>query len=262
MWRINQNQDSWFHTRKTSLESKNVFHATQDWWFSQRLLYQTNRKISLPPQLLQNTWKNHVAGVRYKAFESTPDNISNWLDYAEKFSFVPNSKLQNEIFDRNCTLSMEVWCLDRFRKKVSIRNFYDNGGGYVHQTNDMVWEFHLNLSDSKLKNDATTTDHLYTLLDRMFEKKQMIRGGTMWYQTYGCTKQYSCSIACYLMSFLSKLYQIVLDRSVDTSGHGKYVVDGFNDIRKQKFANCSRMSSTPELDKIFNLTVRVNLTKR
>ena len=96
---------------------------------------------------------------------------------------------------------MEGCCLDSFRKTVNVRNFYDNGGGYVHQSNDMVREFHLNLSDSKLQNSATTTANLYQLLARMFEKKQMIRGGKMWDKTYGCVNQYRCSIDYYLMSF-------------------------------------------------------------
>ena len=66
----------------------------------------------------------------------------------------------------------------------------------------------------------------------MFEKKQMIRGGKMWDQTYRCAKQYRCSITYYLISFLSKSHQIVLGRAVDTPVHGKYVVDGFNAVQK------------------------------
>ena len=97
---------------------------------------------------------------------------------------------------------MEGCCLDSFRKTVNVRNFYENGGGYVHQYNDTVQDFHLHLSDSKLKNAATTTAHLYTLLAGMFDKKQMIRCGTMWDQTYGRENQYICSIAYCLMSFI------------------------------------------------------------
>ena len=55
----------------------------------------------------------------------------------------------------------------------------------------------------------------------------------MWDQTDGCAKQYRCSIAYYLMSYLSKSYQIILGRSVDTPGHGKDVVDGFNAVQKR-----------------------------
>ena len=51
-----------------------------------------------------------------------------------------------------------------------------------------------------------------------------------------------------MMSFLSKSYQIVLDRAFDTPGHGKYVVGGFNDIQQRYLATCLRMCSTPEVD--------------
>ena len=130
MWTNNPIQDYWFHTRKTVWESKPVFHSTQDWWFSQRLLYSTNWKISLPPQLIQKILgKHHVADVRHKAFEPTPGNIITWSDYAKQFSFEPDGQLQNKLFDNNRTLSMEGCCLDRFRKTVNVSNYYDNGGG-------------------------------------------------------------------------------------------------------------------------------------
>ena len=153
---------------------------------------------------------------------------------------------------------MEGCCLDRFIKTVNVSNFYDNVGGYVHQSHDMVREFNLNLSYSKLQNSATTTAHLYTLLYRMFEKKHMIRGVTIWDKTYGCAKQYMCSIAYYLMSFISKLYQIVLDRAGDTSDHVKDVVDGFNAVQKRYLATCLRMRSTPEVHNINSKRMRVD----
>ena len=57
-------------------------------------------------------------------------------------------------------------------------------------------------------------------------------------------------MAYYLMSFLSKSYQIVLDKAVDTPGHGKYVVDGFNAVNKRYLATCLIMRITTEKDKI------------
>ena len=72
----------------------------------------------------------------------------------------------------------------------------------------------------------------------------------MWYQIDGCAKQYKCSISYYLMSFLSKSYQIVIYIAVDTLGHGKYVVGGFNDVQKRYLSTSFIMFSTPEVDKI------------
>ena len=80
----------------------------------------------------------------------------------------------------------------------------------------------------------------------------------MWDQTGGCAKQYRCSIAYYLISYLSKLFQIVLDRAVDTPGRGKDVVYGFNAVQKRYLATCLRMRSTPEKPR---LTVSVCVLK-
>ena len=79
----------------------------------------------------------------------------------------------------------------------------------------------------------------------------------MWDQTDVCAQQYRCSIAYFLMSYLSKSYQIVLDRAVDTPGHGKDVFDGFKAVQKRYLATCLRMSSTPEKDKIDSNRMRV-----
>ena len=128
---------------------------------------------------------------------------------------------------------MEVFRLYGFIKQGNVSSFYDNGGGDVHQSNDTIREFHLHFSNSKLQNAATTTAHIYTLLAKVFEKKQMIIGRTMWDQTDGCAKKYKCSIAYYLMSYLSTAYQTVFDRAVDTPDNGKDVVDGFNAVQKK-----------------------------
>ena len=60
------------------------------------------------------------------------------------------------------------------------------------------------------------------------------------------------------MYFLSKSYQIVIDRAVDTPGHGKYVVDGVNAVQKQYLATCLRMRIRPEVDKIDSKFMRVD----
>ena len=79
----------------------------------------------------------------------------------------------------------------------------------------------------------------------------------MWDQTYGWAKKYRCSIAYYLMSYLSTSYQIVLDKALHTPGHGKDVVDGFNAVRKRYLATCLKMRITPEKYKIDSKRMRV-----
>ena len=82
--------------------------------------------------------KHHVADVIHKAFESTPGDIITRSDYAEQFGFYTNGQIQNELFDNNCSLSMEGCCLDHFIKQVNVISFYDNGGGDLYQSNDTV----------------------------------------------------------------------------------------------------------------------------
>ena len=65
------------------------------------------------------------------------------------------------------------------------------------------------------------------------------------------------------MSFLSISYQIVLDKAVDTPGHGKYVADGFNTVHKQSLSTFLIMHSTPELDNIDSKRMPVDtMTKK
>ena len=130
------------------------------------------KKLSYHRSYYKILGKKNVADVRHKAFESTPGDISTWSDYAERFGFDPDGQIQNELFDNNRSLSMEGCCLYCFIEKINESSFNDNCGGYVHQSNDTIREFHLHLSDSKLKNSATATAHLYTLLAKTIEKNK------------------------------------------------------------------------------------------
>ena len=61
-----------------------------------------------------------------------------------------------------------------------------------------------------------------------------------------------------MMYFLSKSYQIVLAIAVDTPGHGKDVVDGFNAVQKLYLSNFLRIRSTTELEKIDSKCMHVD----
>ena len=66
-----------------------------------------------------------------------------------------------------------------------------------------------------------------------------------------------------MMSFLSKSYQIVLDRAGDAPGHVKDVVYGFNAVQKLYLATCLVMRSMPEVDNIDSKRMRVDaMTKK
>ena len=107
MWTINPSQDSWFHMRKAIWESKpfSIQHKIGD--FHKGFYIQQIEKLSYHRSYYRILGKHHVDGIRHKAFESTPGEISNWSDYAKRFSFEHDGQLQNEFFENNRTLSME-----------------------------------------------------------------------------------------------------------------------------------------------------------
>ena len=57
----------------------------------------------------------------------------------------------------------------------------------------------------------------------------------MWDYTDGCTKQYHCASAIYLLSCIYLEFSIIIYRAVGAPEHGRYVVDGMNDRDKRMF---------------------------
>ena len=54
----------------------------------------------------------------------------------------------------------------------------------------------------------------------------------IWGNTDGCTDQYICASALYLMLVLSQCSIIIIDRSISATDHDKEVVDVLNSIDK------------------------------
>jgi hypothetical protein len=192
--------------------------------------------------------KHHVADVRQKAFRSRPGDIATRSDYAEKFGFEPDGQLQGEYFSNNRSLSMEGCCLEHFLHTDNVRDtFSETPHDYVPDDSDVSKVFHSHLSDCAFQNACTTTQHVTLMLDVHFGTSRMKRFGTMWDQTDGCSAQYRCSKAFYLLSYLSVTYSISIDRAIDAPGHGKDVVDGLNATLKRFLGTCLRMTNMPEV---------------
>ena len=91
--------------------------------FHKGLFIKQIRKLDYHCSYYKILGKHHVADVRHKSFESTSGDISTWSDYEERFGFDPDSQIKNELFDKNHSLSMEGFCLDRFIKQVNEGSF-------------------------------------------------------------------------------------------------------------------------------------------
>ena len=74
---------------------------------------------------------------------------------------------------------------------------------------------------------------MYFISSKVFELVILVSVmSTVLEDTDGCSKQYRCSLAIYLMTVLSYLYGIIIDREINTPGHGKNVVDEINTTEK------------------------------
>ena len=56
---------------------------------------------------------------------------------------------------------------------------------------------------------------------------------TIWENTNGCTEQYICATALYLMSVLSQRHSIIFDQVISAPGHGKELIDDLNATEKR-----------------------------
>ena len=56
---------------------------------------------------------------------------------------------------------------------------------------------------------------------------------TIWENTDGCSEQYICVSALYIMSVMPQCYSVIIDQGISAPGNGKEVVDGLNVVDKR-----------------------------
>ena len=106
-------------------------------------------------------------------------------------------------------------------------------------------QFRSPLSDESYQYYITTATYSFILL-HFFLTKKMIAPflTTMWDHMDGCTKQYHCASAIYIISCLALVFYIVIEISVGSPVHGKDVIDCLNP-RDKRMLNL-------EMEKILN----------
>ena len=51
---------------------------------------------------------------------------------------------------------------------------------------------------------------------------------TVWEDTYGCARQFSCDLSIFLITVSSSSYGIIMDCAINAPGQGNNSVDGLN----------------------------------
>jgi hypothetical protein len=179
---------------------------------------------------------------RQAAFQSRTGDLKTIRDYAERLAAKFNLEIQEEHFGNGRNLSIEGSAVQQFTKEANERFL----SGSAKDLEEFVLHFHSHLSDKSLQNAATTNAHMEVLFDRLIESGAIGKKATMWDETDGCTKQYRCAKAFWLLSYLAVKYVTTIDRAIGAPGHGKDIVDGINATDKTYLASMMCLTGTPE----------------
>ena len=71
--------------------------------------------------------------------------------------------------------------------------------------------------------------------------------------TDGCTEQYRCAPALYLMPYMLQCYSVIIYHGISAQGYGKEVVDGLNAIDKRsiyKFMSNFQLPASKTFDSL------------
>ena len=97
--------------------------------------------------------------------------------------------------------------------------------------------FNYLLYDDRKQDTATTAAHSKRIIE-LFQKWTLLFDCIIkiWENTDGCTDQYCCATALYLLSMLAHAYNIIIDCGVGAPVNDREVVDGLNYTYKQLFS--------------------------
>ena len=142
--------------------------------------------------------------------------VSIHHDFTEALHVKHNEEIQSKHFGGGVTVIIEGYTVNY--------NFMDGSS--------LVFDFHSFLSDDKTQMANTVHRHMDQLISKLMKKHILVPGGRLLSGTDGCAKQYRCSNAVYFISVLATKYNIVVDRSISCSGHGKNEVNAINGVDK------------------------------
>ena len=109
-----------------------------------------------------------------------------------------------------------------------------------------MMQFHLHLSDMSKQDASLTHAHMICLLNRL-SKTGELKGQrtTILDHSDGCSKQYRCGTALYLLSVISSQYGVTVDGMIGAPGHGKDGVDDLNATTKKYIKQHCTMKTAP-----------------
>jgi hypothetical protein len=200
--------------------------------------------------------KLHCYNERHKWYEESTALIKMHRDYAEPISQEKDMEIQSDHFGYVPSCSIEGVCVWS-AVPGAIAEF--NRGELPLAEVNRTMKFHSHLSDHSKQDAATTHAHMCVLLNKLKETGEVVpRTTTILDHSDGCSKQYRCGTAIYLLSVLSSQFGVTVDRMIGAPGHGKDVVDALNATTKKYIKQKMRMVNNPGSDESCDQKMKVH----
>ena len=130
--------------------------------------------------------------------------------------------------------------------KVETDKFNNNkkGSAIVDQKLSKQ-HFYSYFSNISLQNAASTNNNMDILLKDLEKNNILILYATLFYNTDGCSKQYSYTVIIYMFSMLAKKYMIDIEHLIETPGHRKGYFDGQISVDKKYLKKIMMLIKSP-----------------
>jgi hypothetical protein len=200
--------------------------------------------------------KRFCYNERHKWYEEASNLIKMHRDYAEPIQQEKDMEIQSDHFGYVPSCSIEGVCVWS-AVPASVKDFEE--GTLPLEGVERTMKFHSHLSDHSKQDAATTHAHMCVLLSKLRDTGEVVtRTTTILDHLDGCSKQYRCGTAIYLLSVLSSQFGVTVDRMIGAPGHGKDVVDALNATTKKYIKQKMRMVSNPGSDECCDRKMKVH----
>jgi hypothetical protein len=175
--------------------------------------------------------KYGVGARRHAAFRKQLKALFMKRDFAEAIQAEMDNEVQGDHFGKIRKMMLEGCSVEFFSLELE----------------KYTKEFHSHLSDDCKQNAATSFENMKNVLQNLRERGVLEENVSVIYDnTDGCCSQYRCATSVFLLTILSSMFKVCIDRLVHAPGHGKDEVDGLNATTKRFL--CDKMGMTQKDD--------------
>jgi hypothetical protein len=175
--------------------------------------------------------KYGIGAQRHAAFRRQLNALFMKRDFAEAIQAEMDNEVQGDHFGKIRKMMLEGCSVEFFSRELE----------------KYTKEFHSHLSDDCKQNAATSYENMKNVLQDLRERGVLHENVSVVYDnTDGCCSQYRCATSVFLLTILSSMFKVCIDRLVHAPGHGKDEVDGLNATTKRFL--CDKMGMTQKDD--------------